>query len=45
MATLGGCYTFGEKGMQPSKFFSVTIFRTHSIGCTRENLGLCCYFY
>ena len=31
-----GCiYSFGEKGLQlvqPSKFFSVTIFRTHSIG-------------
>ena len=35
-----------EKG-QPSKFFSVTIFGTHSIGSigTRVcELGLCCYF-
>ena len=31
----GLIYSFGEEGMQlvqPSKFFSVTIFRTHSIG-------------
>ena len=33
--------------MQPSKFFSVTIFRTHSIGgmaCARANLGCVAIF-
>ena len=33
--------------VQPSKFFSVTIFRTHSIGslaCARANLGCVAIF-
>ena len=46
----GLIYSFGEEGMQlvqPSKFFSVTIFRTRSIGSIGTHaceLGLCCYF-
>ena len=46
----GLIYSFGEEGMQlvqPSKFFSVTIFRTRSIGSIGMRtceLELCCYF-
>ena len=46
----GLIYSFGEEGMQlvqPSKFFSDTIFRTHSIGSIgmrARELRLCCYF-
>ena len=42
--------SFGVEDMQlvqPSKFFSVTIFRTRSIGSIGMpvcELGLCCYF-
>ena len=42
----GHIYSFGEEGMQlvqPSKFFSDTIFRTR-IGTHTCELGLCCYF-
>ena len=37
----------GHATVQPSKFFSVTIFRTRSIGgigMRAGELGLCCYF-
>ena len=44
----GRIYSFGEEGMQLSKFFSVTIFRTHSIGSigmhARANLGYVAIF-
>ena len=45
----GLIYSFGEEGMQlvqPSKFFSVTIFRTRSIGSigTRANWGYVAIF-
>ena len=39
----GRIYSFGEEGMQlvqPSKYFSVTIFRIRSIG----SILACCYF-
>ena len=46
----GLIYSFGEEGMQlvqPSKFFSVTMFKTRSmavLACARANLGYVAIF-
>ena len=48
MAPRAYMYSFGEEGMQlvqPSKVFSVTIFRMRSIACARANLDYMLLFW